>query len=87
MDAKRELDERASQDKLKKIVVSDAAAVFIARGGHIFAHQIVDADPDIARGDWVLVVDRRGRPLTTAYAAISAKELTGGERSETAALA
>gem|GEM_PF-208836 len=81
------LPERASEEKPKKIVVSDAAAVFIARGGHIFIRQIVEADPDIAQGDWVLVVDRRDRPLTTAYAAISTKELTGGERSRTAALA
>lgn len=81
------IPEKALQEMPKKIVVSDAAAVFIARGGHIFARQIVEADPDISRGDWVLVVDRRDRPLTTAYAAKSAKELTGGGRSETAALA
>jgi predicted RNA-binding protein (TIGR00451 family) len=65
---------------LKKVVVSDSAAISIARGGHVLAHQVVDADQSISRGDWVTVVDRKDRPLITAYAAVSGKEIIKKEK-------
>lgn len=75
------------QINLKKVVVSDAAAVSIARGGHVFAHQIVDADQSISRGDWISVVDRKNRQLTTAYAAISGKDIIKKEKGAAVAAA
>jgi archaeosine-15-forming tRNA-guanine transglycosylase len=54
----------------KKLVVSDAALPFVARGGRIFERQVVDSDLDIADGEEVLVVDTRGRALTVAEALV-----------------
>ncbi len=54
----------------KKLVVSDAALPFVARGGYIFGKQVEDSDLDIEEGEEVLVVDRRGNVLTTARAVV-----------------
>jgi predicted RNA-binding protein (TIGR00451 family) len=54
----------------RRLVVSDAALPFVARGGRIFGRQVIDADLDIEEGDEVLVVDKRGHPLTVALAAV-----------------
>jgi archaeosine-15-forming tRNA-guanine transglycosylase len=52
----------------KKLVVSDAALPFVARGGYIFERQVVDSDIDIKDGEEVLVVDKKGREITVAEA-------------------
>lgn len=52
----------------KKLVISDAAVPFVARGGRVFSHQVIDADLDIADGEEVLVVDRNNHVITTARA-------------------
>ena len=52
----------------KRLVVSDEAAPFIARGGRIFGMQVINADLDIREGDEILVVDRKNRVLTLAQA-------------------
>lgn len=52
----------------KRLVISDAAVPFVARGGRIFGQQVVDADQDIEDGDEVLVVDRNNHVITTARA-------------------
>jgi len=54
----------------KRLVVSDAALPFVARGGRIFGKQVVDSDLDIAENEEVLVVDRRGRIVTVAEALV-----------------
>ncbi|HSD57150.1 MAG TPA: PUA domain-containing protein [Methanotrichaceae archaeon] len=54
----------------KKLVVSNAAMPFVARGGYIFGKQVVDSDLDIEEGEQVLVVDERGNVLTTARAVL-----------------
>jgi archaeosine-15-forming tRNA-guanine transglycosylase len=54
----------------KKLVVSDAALPFVARGGYIFGKQVEDSDLDIEEGEEVLVVDKRGNVLTTAKAVV-----------------
>jgi archaeosine-15-forming tRNA-guanine transglycosylase len=54
----------------KKLVVSDAALPFVARGGHIFGKQVEGADLNIEEGEEVLVVDKRGNVLTTASAVL-----------------
>jgi predicted RNA-binding protein (TIGR00451 family) len=81
------ISEEASQENLKKVVVSDAAAISIARGGHVFTHQVVEADKGISKGDWVTVVDRKKRPLTTAYAAMSGKDIISKEKGSVVATA
>lgn len=52
----------------KKMVISDAAVPFVARGGRVYGRQIVSADLDISDGEEVLVVDRNDRVITTARA-------------------
>jgi predicted RNA-binding protein (TIGR00451 family) len=52
----------------KRLVISDAAVPFVARGGRIFGQQVVDADLDIENGEEVLVVDRNNHVITTARA-------------------
>lgn len=54
----------------KKMVISDAAVPFVARGGRVFGRQIVCADRDISDGEEVLVVDRNDRVITTAQAVL-----------------
>jgi predicted RNA-binding protein (TIGR00451 family) len=54
----------------QRLVISDAALPFVARGGRIFGKQVIDADLDIEEGEVVLVVDKRGHPLTVAQAAL-----------------
>ncbi|NPV63095.1 MAG: pseudouridine synthase [Methanotrichaceae archaeon] len=54
----------------KKLVVSDAALPFVARGGYIFEKQVAKSDIDIKDGEEVLVVDKKGREITVAEAFI-----------------
>ena len=52
----------------KRLVISDAAVPFVARGGRVFGRQVIDADLDIQDGEEVLVVDRDDHVITTARA-------------------
>jgi len=52
----------------KRLVISDAAVPFVARGGRVFGRQVIDADLDIADGEEVLVVDKNNHVITTARA-------------------
>ncbi|MCX8207840.1 MAG: pseudouridine synthase [Methanothrix sp.] len=54
--------------KPKRIVVSDYAVPFVARGGRVFSKQVIRADPDVNPGDEVLVLDRNDRVITVAKA-------------------
>ena len=54
----------------KKMVISDAAVPFVARGGRVFGRQVISADLDISDGEEVLVVDRNDRVITTARAVL-----------------
>ena len=54
----------------KRLVISDAAVPFVARGGRVFGRQVIDADLDIADGEEVLVVDRNNHVITTARAMV-----------------
>jgi archaeosine-15-forming tRNA-guanine transglycosylase len=51
------------QSSISKVVVSDAAIPFIARGGRLFSGQVVASDHGIEDGEEVLVVDRKNNPL------------------------
>jgi archaeosine-15-forming tRNA-guanine transglycosylase len=55
----------SEEDKssISKVVVSDAAVSFIARGGRLFSGQVIDSDPRIEEGEEVLLVDRKNNPL------------------------
>lgn len=53
----------AERSPISKVVVSDAAASFIARGGRLFSGQLIDSDPGIEDGEEVIVVDRKNKPL------------------------
>jgi archaeosine-15-forming tRNA-guanine transglycosylase len=54
---------KTDESSISKIVVSDAAIPFIARGGRLFSGQVIDSDPGIEDGEEVLVVDRKNSPL------------------------
>jgi len=55
---------------LRRIVVSNAAVPFVARGGRIFGRQLLDADLDIRDGEEVLITDSRDHPLSLARAVL-----------------
>ncbi len=58
-----------------RLVVSDEAVPFVARGGRIFPSQVIYADPEIKSGDRVRVLDRRNRVLAVASAAFTPEEM------------
>ncbi|MHB8120175.1 MAG: PUA domain-containing protein [Methanothrix sp.] len=53
----------ADDSSISKVVVSDAAIPFIARGGMLFSGQVIASDPGIEYGEEVLVVDRKNNPI------------------------
>jgi PUA domain protein len=63
----------------KKLVVVDAGAVrFVVNGADIMNPGIVNADPEIAPGDLVVVVEERYRkPLAVGRALIPGTEMKG----------
>ncbi|HON36914.1 MAG: pseudouridine synthase [Methanothrix sp.] len=52
-----------SDSQVSKVMISDAAVPFVARGGRLFSGQVISTDPGIKDGDDVLIVDRRERPV------------------------
>lgn len=57
------MSETICESSISKVVVSDAAVPFIARGGRLFSGQVISSDPGIEDGEEVLVVDKRNNPL------------------------
>ncbi len=57
------MSETVCESSISKVVVSDAAVPFIARGGRLFSGQVISSDPGIEDGEEVLVVDKRNNPL------------------------
>lgn len=55
--------ENRSDLSMSRVVISDAAVPFVARGGRLFSGQVIASDPGIEDGDDVLVVDRRHNPV------------------------
>jgi archaeosine-15-forming tRNA-guanine transglycosylase len=66
------MSEGASESPISRVVISDAAIPFVARGGRLFSGQIIASDPGIEDGEQVLVVDKRNNPLSTVQIAIKA---------------
>lgn len=58
-----------------KVVVSEEAAPFVARGRSVFAKHVLRADPDIRPGDEVLVVGPDGRLLAVGKALLTGREM------------
>jgi len=57
------MSETVCESSISKVVVSDEAVPFIARGGRLFSGQVISSDPGIEDGEEVLVVDKRNNPL------------------------
>ena len=58
--------ERYHRTSIGRVVVSDAAVPFVARGGRIFSGQVVKSDPGLEDGEMVQVVDRKNNVLSVA---------------------
>ncbi len=63
----------------KKLVVVDSGAVkFIVNGADVMSPGIVSADPDIAAGDLVVIIEEKHRkPLAIGRALIAGNEMKG----------
>jgi predicted ribosome-associated RNA-binding protein Tma20 len=57
------MSETAYKSSISRVVISDAAVPFVARGGRLFSGQVIASDPGIENGEQVLVVDRKNKPL------------------------
>ena len=57
------MSEKRSDLSMNRVVISDAAVPFVARGGRLFSGQVIASDPGIEDGEEVLVVDRRNNPV------------------------
>lgn len=58
-----------------RIVASDEAAPFVAKGGNLFAKHVLDVDREIRAGEEVLVVDSSDRLLATGTAVLAPEEM------------
>jgi archaeosine-15-forming tRNA-guanine transglycosylase len=58
------MSETVCETPISRVVVSDAAVPFIARGGRLFAGQVIASDPGIENGEEVLVVDQKNNPIS-----------------------
>lgn len=56
---------------MKRVVVSDAAVPFVARGGRLFSGQVLASDPGVEDGDMVMLVDRKNNCLNMAQVFIT----------------
>lgn len=52
-----------NDSSVSKVVISDAAVPFVARGGRLFPGQVISTGPGIENGEDVLIVDRKERPV------------------------
>jgi uncharacterized protein with predicted RNA binding PUA domain len=58
-----------------RVVASDEAAPFVAKGGNLFAKHVLVVDTDIRAGDEILVVDSKDKLLATGTAALAPEEM------------
>lgn len=58
-----------------RVVVSDDAAPFVAKGKTVFAKHVIRADPEIRPGEEVIVVDERDELLATGTAVLAGAEM------------
>ncbi len=70
-----ELVHRALKPPRLRVVVSDDAAPFVARGKTVFAKHVVAVDPEIRPAEEVLVVDSRDRLLASGKTLLTGEEM------------
>jgi archaeosine-15-forming tRNA-guanine transglycosylase len=58
------MSETVCETPISRVVISEAAVPFIARGGRLFAGQVIASDPGIENGEQVLVVDQKNNPIS-----------------------
>lgn len=58
-----------------RVVVTDEAAPFVARGRTVFARHVAEADPEIRPAEEVLIVDGRDRLLASGKALLNGEEM------------
>ena len=58
-----------------RVVVSDEASPFVAKGKTVFSKHVVAADPEIRPHEEVLVVDSKDRLLASGRAMLSGEEM------------
>ena len=64
-----------SKARVCRVVASDDAAPFVAKGGNVFAKHVLSVDPEIRAGEEVLVVDSQDRLLATGTAVLAPEEM------------
>ena len=58
-----------------RVVASEDAAPFVAKGGNVFAKHVLSVDEEIRAGEEVLVVDSQDRLLATGTAVLAPEEM------------
>ncbi len=58
-----------------RVVASDDAAPFVAKGGNVFARHVLAVDHEIRAGEEVLVVDGQDQLLATGKAVLAPEEM------------
>lgn len=58
-----------------RVVASEDAAPFVAKGGNLFAKHVLSVDEEIRAGEEVLVVDSNDRLLATGTAVLAPEEM------------
>jgi conserved protein with predicted RNA binding PUA domain len=58
-----------------RVVASDDAAPFVAKGGNLFAKHVQCVDPEVRAGEEVLVVDSQDRLLATGTTVLAPEEM------------
>jgi conserved protein with predicted RNA binding PUA domain len=58
-----------------RVVASEEAAPFVAKGGNLFAKHVLGVDGEIRAGEEVLVVDSEDRLLATGTAVLAPEEM------------
>jgi uncharacterized protein with predicted RNA binding PUA domain len=58
-----------------RVVASEDAAPFVAKGGNLFAKHVLSVDPQIRAGEEVLVVDSLDQLLATGTALLAPEEM------------
>ena len=66
------MSQAACESSINRVVISDAAVPFVARGGRLFTGQIIASDPGIEDGEQVLVVDKKNNRIGTVHIFIGA---------------
>ncbi|MEI6104731.1 MAG: PUA domain-containing protein [Methanothrix sp.] len=58
-----------------RVVASEDAAPFVAKGGNLFAKHVLSVDPQIRAGEEVLVVNSQDQLLATGTAVLAPEEM------------